>query len=135
MKINSKYRQVACCILEMIHLDISEECIVSLIIYCFKGQNSLSPVNLLLLPGKHKTTTTILKPKLKQVLLNTGHDNGHCPYPGFPEYVPKLHQSGVYKGKTHKAKYFPPSSYQGQADILKYFLPMYLPPVCDQAHM
>jgi hypothetical protein len=45
-------------------------------------------------------------------------------YPGFPENYHKL-QSGAYKGKTHKAMYFPLSSNQGQAHILTYFLPTY----------
>jgi hypothetical protein len=59
--------------------------------YCY--QNLGSPVviarcycknwglflELLILLGDSKTTTTIFEPHLKQTLLNTGQDDGHCP--------------------------------------------------------
>lgn len=50
-------------------------------------QAALSGERMLILPGKNKTTTTILWPHLKQALLNTGQDDRHrpSPYQGFPK--------------------------------------------------
>ena len=73
-----------------------------------KTKQSQKKINYLLIPlGENNNTTT----NLKQTLLNTDQDDRYRagPYPGFPENDQEFHQSGAYKGKTHKVMYFLPS--------------------------
>lgn len=74
----------------------------------------------------NKTTTTFLKPNLKQVLLNTGQG-----YECWPDLHPRcmlriwywITVAMTFKGKTLKVTYFnPPSSNKKQAYLLMYFL-------------
>lgn len=79
-------------------------------------------------------TTTIFMPNWKQALFNPDQEDGHWPGPylGFPENGHKLHQTGVYKGKLHKAIELPAFVQLGTSKHPD--IPAYVPPpTCDPA--
>ena len=119
-----------------LNLTIFKNILMWFVIFLFfhwLGWTVTSLWNLLSLRGKIKITTTIFEPNLKQDSLNTDQDDRHLPDPylGFPENGYKLCKSGAYRGKTHKATHFRPSSSPEQA----YILPKYLMPTCEQARL
>ena len=67
--------------------------------------------------------------QLKQALLNTGQEDGHCLslQLGFPETGKELGQSGVLKGETRKATMLP-AFIQWEASIHPAVLPVYVRP-------